>query len=128
MDDMTVVWVDGWQMQCCGEPFSVGDTIRWTVGEPLSTTHVGLIPSIGIKVDHTEEHHGSATAAVVGTVQSIRLVHDLPPGHERSLRSEWTHSADGQEGTTNSGRERLRGYLVRLLHAHEAELGPSEEG
>lgn len=25
-----VVSYDSWQMQCCGDPFSVGDKIEWT--------------------------------------------------------------------------------------------------
>lgn len=25
------VWVDFWQMQCCGEPFRTGDQVAWTV-------------------------------------------------------------------------------------------------
>jgi hypothetical protein len=24
-----MVWVDGWQMQCCGDPFSVGSADGW---------------------------------------------------------------------------------------------------
>jgi hypothetical protein len=28
-----VVWVDGWQMQCCGTPFAVGSQVAWTLGE-----------------------------------------------------------------------------------------------
>ena len=26
------VWVDSWQMQCCGEPFRVGSQVTWTLG------------------------------------------------------------------------------------------------
>ena len=28
--DMTV-WVDSWQMQCCGEPFCRGSQVAWTL-------------------------------------------------------------------------------------------------
>ncbi len=25
------VWVDSWQMRCCGEPFRVGSQVAWTL-------------------------------------------------------------------------------------------------
>lgn len=25
------VFIDDWQMQCCGEPFTVGSTVTWTI-------------------------------------------------------------------------------------------------
>ncbi len=30
-----LVWIDDWEMQCCGEPFSVGDSVDWPAS-PLS--------------------------------------------------------------------------------------------
>jgi hypothetical protein len=30
-----LVWIDDWEMQCCGEPFSVGDSVNWPAS-PLS--------------------------------------------------------------------------------------------
>jgi hypothetical protein len=26
------VWVDSWQMRCCGEAFHVGSQVAWTLG------------------------------------------------------------------------------------------------
>lgn len=31
---MLLVWVDAWQMQCCGDPFAVGSRVAWTLSEP----------------------------------------------------------------------------------------------
>ena len=28
---MTLVWIASWEMQCCGDPFSPGDTVTWNV-------------------------------------------------------------------------------------------------
>lgn len=25
----TTVYYESWQMQCCGEPFAIGDTVKW---------------------------------------------------------------------------------------------------
>ena len=65
MDDCTVYY-DSWQIQCCGDPFSVGDMIEWTCIAPsLSKNAHGRI------IDFDEEHHGSATHTITGTVSKI---------------------------------------------------------
>ncbi|NDL60378.1 DUF6578 domain-containing protein [Phytoactinopolyspora mesophila] len=54
------VWVDSWQMQCCGDPIRSGDTVAWTLeAEP----DIGWLTSVaGEKlansIDYHEEHHG----------------------------------------------------------------------
>lgn len=42
------VFYESWQMDCCGEPFSIGDTVNWTVGKyeklgPCNTVNLGTI-------------------------------------------------------------------------------------
>ena len=39
------IWVDGWQMQCCGEPFRLGSQVAWTLraADP-DGLEVSLIP------------------------------------------------------------------------------------
>ena len=32
------VWIEDWQHECCGEPFSIGETLHWTLGEPAEST------------------------------------------------------------------------------------------
>ena len=49
------VFYESWQMDCCGEPFSIGDTVNWTVGEyeklgPCNTVNLG-------KIDYYYENH-----------------------------------------------------------------------
>ncbi len=49
------VFYESWQMDCCGEPFKVGDTVNWTVGEyeklePCNTVNLG-------KIDYYYENH-----------------------------------------------------------------------
>jgi hypothetical protein len=73
-----VLWMDGWQMQCCGDPFEVGSKISWTLGN--MTGHAGLASTVGPdaagRITHVEEHHG-------------RLPDDLPPteGKVRAITS-----------------------------------------
>ncbi len=49
------VFYESWQMDCCGEPFKVGDTVNWTVGKyeklgPCNTVNLG-------KIDYYYENH-----------------------------------------------------------------------
>jgi hypothetical protein len=73
------VWVDGWQMQCCGEPFTVGDRVSWRLRDP-DPERPGLVPGSDLArgVDKAEEHHGGLSedaAPVAGVVTSIHAVH-----------------------------------------------------
>ena len=50
-----VVYIEDWQMQCCGIPFRIGDNINWTVieyGDDFRDQHY--------KPDFYYENHGSA--------------------------------------------------------------------
>lgn len=122
------VWVDDWQMQCCGEPFRVGAPVSWTLVAPdVDWLTDALGADDAATVTHAEEHHGrevddpdAVTAS--GTVTSIRAVycryapytddariHAAEPG---SILSVDVESADGWEPR----REQLQftGYLVEL--------------
>jgi hypothetical protein len=37
------VWVEGWQHQCCGEDFAVGDEVRWTLVEGDEDWHRSVL-------------------------------------------------------------------------------------
>jgi hypothetical protein len=121
------VWVDDWQMQCCGEPFAVGSKVSWTLrdtdAEWLATV---LGPDATMKVDAAEEHHGGApddAPVVEGLVRSIaavhcryaprpgenpRMFHPVPGSGlvtEVSSADGWTRGQNGLE---------FAGYIVRL--------------
>ncbi|UZN03762.1 DUF6578 domain-containing protein [Cellulomonas sp. S1-8] len=53
-----LIWVDGWQMQCCGERFAVGEAIAWRCVAPdtewLEST-LGAV--LARRVSAAEEHH-----------------------------------------------------------------------
>lgn len=73
------VWVDSWQMKCCGDPFGVGDTVRWTLApyaEEVSLRDEAAVP-IKVHLTHREEHHGGLpeeAPVTVGLVHRIRAV------------------------------------------------------
>jgi len=73
-----VVWVDDWQMQCCGEPFGVGSEVAWTVSEADGDWLDRMLgPDARSRVDAAEDHHGqlpAGTPRTRGTVIGIRAV------------------------------------------------------
>ena len=118
-----------WQMQCCGEPFSVGATVEWTlapVGD-RSAIALAMAPELAETVTHQEDHHGlllpENAPRTVGTVRSIRAVHGrygraqgqakcLSPLRE-SATATLVSSADGWEAADQDGA-RFVGYLIEL--------------
>ena len=62
------VWVDSWQMQCCGKPFHLGSQVAWT----LSAADSGWMDTmLGMHaqqtVDVAEEHHGGVPEETMPT-------------------------------------------------------------
>lgn len=129
------VWLDSWQMQCCGERFAIGDEVSWT----LSSPHVEWLtqvlgPDLAGRVDAAEEHHGIAasTSVTVGTVASIQTVHcryaPAPDGPARHLYPvagsgvvSPVTSADGW--TPDRDDLSFVGYLVQLTGARTRSPG-----
>lgn len=114
-------------MQCCGEPFAVGDEVSWTLcdadGEWLNMIF-GEKPAI--VVDKQEEHHGGiaeGTPATIGRVVAITAVHcryaPLPGDDVLALHpvvgsgtATSVQSADGW--TRDRGDLTFVGYVVGL--------------
>jgi uncharacterized protein DUF6578 len=121
------VWVDSWQMQCCGEPFQVGSQIAWTLRSADSGFLHGLLgPHAQPAADAAEDHHGGVPEGTVptsGTVTGIAAVHcrfATAPGDQRTLYPvpgsgslTVVRSADGR--TADRDDEKLMGYLVELV-------------
>ncbi|MFE6718703.1 DUF6578 domain-containing protein [Streptomyces albidoflavus] len=59
---MTVmIWIDGWQMQCCGESFRSGAVVAWQVVEADAEDHADVVGAgRAAEIDFREEHHGGA--------------------------------------------------------------------
>jgi len=69
------VFVDFWQMKCCGDPFQIGSVVRWTVSPWSSAWPDTHFPDRLARIDYREEHHGGADLTeITGMVTSIDIV------------------------------------------------------
>ena len=121
------VWVDAWQMQCCGEPFHLGSQVAWTLGDADAGWMESVLGTDPRRtVDAAEDHHGQIpedTPATRGTVTRIRAVHcrcaPVPGSNSRTrypvpgsgLLTD-IESADGW--TPDRSEQQFLGYLVQL--------------
>ena len=60
-----VVFIEDWQIQCCGDPFKIGDNIEWTVWKWKK----GFEESLD-GVDFVYENHGSAQSEALFTLRA----------------------------------------------------------
>ncbi|MCP3855665.1 MAG: hypothetical protein GY698_13150 [Actinomycetia bacterium] len=73
------VWVDGWQMQCCGDAFANGERVEWMGSDRVDAEFFGqlLPPHEVAAITHAEERHGDGEDSllhIVGTVTSTQAV------------------------------------------------------
>lgn len=76
IDRQPLVWVPGWEFECCGEEFAVGDVVQWTATMVLDDYFVGFLgEALGSEVKYRESHHLPVDAVpLTGRVLSIRSV------------------------------------------------------
>jgi len=117
------VWVDGWQMECCGDLFEVGSTVDWTVAAPdIEWLARVLGDEAALAIDAAEEHHGPIDTEdlrlLTATVESIDAVfcrYEDRGGHPlrgsgvlRRIPAVARRTDDGDDGL------RFVGYLVEV--------------
>ena len=119
-----VVWMSDWQIQCCGDEFSIGSRVSWNLVEPhLEWLTTVLGPKEAATVTYAEEHHGGEGIEGTGWVEAIREVHyqvtARPDGRPRTVypvegsgRFRSVRSADGWPEEIEGFR--FGGYLVNL--------------
>lgn len=120
--DWCTIYYDSWQIQCCGEPFSVGDKIEWTCCMPRETKNAH-----GIIIYFEEEHHGFPTHTITGNVSKIIAERSEFPKDEREvwyekadIIREELQNADGWESEFKDDDVTERtfwGYIVELRDA-----------
>jgi hypothetical protein len=70
-----VVSYEDWQMQCCGDPFKIGDSIKWPVYKWVKTDNQGTDDSL-TGVDYIYEAHDtrlpSEMLSLMGVVVDIK--------------------------------------------------------
>lgn len=114
------VWVDGWQHECCGEPFAVGQEVRWPLLPDVGGREALLRPEDAVTVTHTLESHQAGderpartTLGRVTLVRAIQLEYEggrVRRSVPRSGRLTVVAESDGPE----VGRPGFTGYLVDL--------------
>ncbi len=120
--DKCVVYYESWQLQCCGDPFAVGEKVWWKVRIPEEESICN-----GTKVDFYEEHHIRHTHTVKGTIIKIiaersellkgDMVEECVSYEKSDKIYEELQAADGWESEMRSDETTLRafwGYVVEL--------------
>src|SRR3546814_918354 len=85
---MTRVWLSGWEWDCCGEPFEVGDTVDFGIAHRRADERLSgmLGAELSATVDAVESHHEQElTDRVRGVVTAVGEV-SLQHVERRELR------------------------------------------
>ena len=115
MKEVTV-WIDNWQMLCCGTPFKLGDTVEWTVvqwtfGEPA-------VAGIG-SIDYDYENHGAGVNGVSQLKGIVTEIHSVWQIHDPKTHQAVSGKLVRFDGTANArhadeGEYKFSAYLVRV--------------
>ena len=108
------MWMDHWQMDCCGETFEVGSEVSWQLRPPTGLEWLGVVlgPGVVATVDAVEDHHGGSPLTTV-TVLSIATVHhrsDPEPVADSGIR---TPVSAAEKWVSDRDDRRFAGFLVR---------------
>jgi hypothetical protein len=74
METYITVWIDSWQMQCCGTPFKIDDKIKWTA---LKWEFEKPVVDVG-NIDFYYENHAESNDNlfdIEGIVSEIFAIH-----------------------------------------------------
>ena len=80
------IWVDDWQLQCCGESFAPGDVVSWKLLAVDPEDYADVVGSERAReIDFREEHHGQGegqdpTPVEVVSVTEVHCRYGVPPG------------------------------------------------
>lgn len=60
MNNSLRVWVEAWQIQCCGDAFEVGSKVEWTLCEQSDRDWLTSVlgDEFAREITYSEEHHG----------------------------------------------------------------------
>ncbi|WP_330344852.1 hypothetical protein OHA09_17075 [Streptomyces longwoodensis] len=80
------IWVDDWQIQCCGQSFAPGDVVSWTLLEVDPEDYADVVGrGCADEIDFREEHHGQGeghahTSVEVVSIAEVHCRYEVPPG------------------------------------------------
>jgi hypothetical protein len=122
------VWVDAWQLQCCGTPFDQGQPVVWTLSPQAPADW--LVSAVGKDtaetIDYREYHHGTRPAdarevhGVVAEIKGLQCQFEPPPGGDAHTLVPVAESGEFTALPSASGWDRdteglcFTGYLVDL--------------
>lgn len=79
MEHNCIVWYDEWQMACCGEPFSIGDKVKWPVSPDWNDDYlpVDMKQQVG-RITYFYDAHADSLEGLftlIGIVKNIQGVY-----------------------------------------------------
>ncbi|MFJ3435696.1 DUF6578 domain-containing protein [Streptomyces cyaneofuscatus] len=80
------IWIDDWQIQCCGESFAPGDVVSWNLLEVDPEDYADIVGGErAAEIDFREEHHGrgdehAPTSVEVVSIAEVHCRYGVPPG------------------------------------------------
>ena len=117
------VWMDGWQMECCGTPFRRGSEVAWQLrpATNLAWLDTVLPPGVAATIDAIEDHHGDPdTPPTPATVVSIATVHCRFAPEPVAGSGLMTRVDAAERWSGDVGDRRFAGFLVRVNTAETA--------
>ena len=140
---MALIWYDGWQMECCGDPFAIGDVVEWTLDDHPDVAWLGAAvgDELARQIAYAEEHHEDGgpgtTRRARGEVRTIRCAFcdfgRIVDGDDASHPVPGTAAlvaADRVDGTEGRGERRelarrFIGYVVELDLVSRDDVPPA---
>ncbi|MDD6990502.1 MAG: hypothetical protein PUI48_01595 [Oscillospiraceae bacterium] len=71
-----IVFYESWQLECCGTPFSIGDSVKWLVDK---TEHLNTPVDVGT-INYCYEAHSKdwqKLFVLEGKVETIKILYEL---------------------------------------------------
>jgi hypothetical protein len=129
------VWVDGWQMQCCGDPFASGSAIDWTTGQTVDREFLAsfLGHAAAARFTDAEEHHTEVTVELdrlIGVVRAIEAVFCRYVPSERdggSVLAPAAHSGKAIPRSSADGWEKEKDGLTFVGYAVTVDPAGGED-
>jgi hypothetical protein len=119
-----VIHYEGWQMECCGDPFKIGDHVEWRVGK-MTPDESDICGDYGNKeLDYYEDHHdiSDKTAKdkfehLSGRVISIQRLYNIYKEMNGTLypgKSKLIPASDTGKSFDDMGEYRFNGLIVEV--------------
>ncbi|MFF8434434.1 DUF6578 domain-containing protein [Streptomyces bacillaris] len=134
------IWIDDWQMQCCGRSFALGDVVSWTLLEVDPEDYADVVGGERAdEIDFREEHHGQGdghppTSVEVVSIAEVHCRYGVPPGATDKVRHPVPGTSVLVPVKEADGWAKARpdvsfaGYLVTARRAADGSEGAAARG